>query len=142
MLTLSKTPNNEISLSTSPQVNAAPIQRIKVLFDQILIDYKILKNYSNKNDTKSLSTILLNQIEQLKTFLLQFSGGSKPKASGGTNTNRFRNSSDPVNLAPLTSIENQARVQSNDEIEFIQKNNQVKYMGSFLKYKSFKNYFL
>lgn len=49
---------------------------LNILFDKILIDFKILKN-SIHNDTSNLYSILTNQIEQLNNFLLNFTGKQK-----------------------------------------------------------------
>ena len=118
--------------ATQTSLNSSTNQKIRVLFNQILIDFKVLKNcsYTNNNDSAT-STHLLNLIEQLKVFLLQFTGYKpKPSAPPGASVPnyRFRNNPDTISLAPSSSFssENPTRMQNSDETDFVLKNNQVK----------------
>jgi len=97
--------------------------KLIVLFDQILIDFKVLKN-STHNQTSTLYLMLTNQIERLNTFLLNFTGKQRPLNSS-INSSRFKNSPDTGFSTPSSSAENQNRVQNIEETEFIHKNNEV-----------------
>ena len=103
----------ENSLTTASDV----ITKINILYNQILIDFKVLKNSLN-NEASKLGAILLNQIEQLNAFLLNFTGKQKSVAGNGGN-GRFKNSLD-TNLG-----ESSVRLPSSEEKEFIQRNNEV-----------------
>ena len=85
--------------------------KLNILFDKILIDFKILKN-SIHNDTSNLYSILTNQIEQLNNFLLNFTGKQKFFSKS------FKTASDNGFLGP-SSTENI------EEANFIHKNNEV-----------------
>jgi Zn-finger domain-containing protein len=94
-----------------PKNESNSIAKLNILFDKILIDFKILKN-SIHNDTSNLYSILTNQIEQLNNFLLHFTGKQKSfyKPFKAASDNGFSGAPSTENI---------------DEANFIHKNNEV-----------------
>jgi len=97
--------------------------KLNVLFEKILIDFKVLKN-STRNQASNFYLILTTQIEQLNSFLLYFTGKQK-SFSGGTSSSRYKASSDIGCLSTLSSTDNQFRIQNAEESDFIHRNNEV-----------------
>jgi hypothetical protein len=110
--------NNQVKVPSSNGTT-----KLNVLFEKILIDLKVLKN-STRNQASNFFLILTNQIEQLNSFLLNFTG--KQKSFNGTVSNsRYKASSDIGCFSILSSTDNQFRIQNAEESDFIHRNNEV-----------------